>query len=153
MEIEIETEAMAAAATIGRDSTTVMGMMILANEGISLPDYIWFVGWVPSISAFQHQHFLSPSVGVRHAISVSQCFDSSMGKPVILLDLRQPLALSVALPRTRGLSPFCNKFEGTKVSQLCPPHSSTQRCNVVRPEQGKWSVFLCFHYSSVPIAR
>lgn len=48
--IETETEATAVAATIGRDSTTVMGMMILANEGISLVTTSGLLGGFPRFS-------------------------------------------------------------------------------------------------------
>lgn len=106
-ETEIETEAMAAGATTARDSTMVMGMMILANEGISLPTTSGLLG----VSS-RFQRFLSPFVGVRHAISVSHFYDSSMGKPVVLQHLRQSPASSVTLPTLRHLSPFCNKLEG-----------------------------------------
>lgn len=57
--IESETEAMAAAAMTGRDSTTVMGMMMLANEGISLPTTSGLLGGSP-----RFQHF-SISVSIR----------------------------------------------------------------------------------------
>ena len=48
--IETETEATAVAATIGRDSTTVKGMMILANEGISLVTTSGLLGGFPRFS-------------------------------------------------------------------------------------------------------
>ena len=49
IENENENEAMAVAATTGKDSTTVMGMMILANEGINLPTTSGLLGGYPSI--------------------------------------------------------------------------------------------------------
>lgn len=71
-EIEIEIEAMAVAATTGRDSTMVMGTMILANEGISLRTTSGLLGGSPRFEHFSFSIFLSPFVGVRHAIHVSK---------------------------------------------------------------------------------
>ena len=49
-ETEIETEAIAVAAMIERGSTTVMDMMILANEGISLVTTSGLLGGFPRFS-------------------------------------------------------------------------------------------------------
>ena len=140
MEIEIETEAMAVAAMIGRDSTTVMGMMILANEGISLSTTSGLLGGSPPFQHFSIRIFFSPFVGVRHAISVSHFFDSSMGKPVFMQRLRQPSVLSVPVLTTRRLCQLWNKSEGPRYLSGAPPQFSTQRCYVVGPQQGRWSI-------------
>ncbi len=63
MATEIEIEAMDSVTTAERDRTRVMDTMILANESISRKTTSGFVGWVPSISAFQLQHFFFPSLG------------------------------------------------------------------------------------------
>ena len=62
-EIEIETEAMAAAAMTGRDSTTVMGMMILANEGISLTTTSGLLGGFSRFEHFSFSIFFLPTLG------------------------------------------------------------------------------------------
>lgn len=63
METETETEVMAAAETIERDSTTVMGMMILANEGISRPTTSGLLGGSPRFPHFSISIFFLPSSG------------------------------------------------------------------------------------------
>jgi len=64
MATEIETEDTGAATTAERDSMTVTGMRILANnEGTKSYGYIWFVGRVPSI--FSMSAFSLPFVRVR----------------------------------------------------------------------------------------
>lgn len=62
-EIEIEIEAMAVAATTGRDSTMVMGTMILANEGISLRTTSGLLGGSPRFEHFSFSIFFLPLLG------------------------------------------------------------------------------------------
>lgn len=63
---ETGTEVMAT----GRDSSKVMGMMILANEGTSLRATSGLLGGSPRVQHLTSALFSSLGQGVRHAISV-----------------------------------------------------------------------------------
>ena len=60
---EIENEAMAAGVTTARDSTTAMGMTILANEGINLPTTFGLLGGSPQFQHLSISIFFLPLLG------------------------------------------------------------------------------------------